>query len=479
LSGSTIVLTHSPRSNLVRLDPLSRTLDRKPHALDVPTNAFSAAVRCLFAAFLVGIGLTFTACEDSSSVGLGVGPDTLEGGRPVTQDLLPSASATIVRPDITSNVQPNAPNGHRILVGTVTDPIVGTIQTRGHIDVAQSSIPTDFERVDAAELVLIPEYRYGTTAEPQGVTLHRATDEIQSGLTADSDELGVGDEIVRFSFVDQDTSVTVPLPDRWVNRFGPDLLNENDFENLFRGFVLQTESGNRVTGFDRSSSFLRLIDTSAGTTDTLTFSGAKSFSRIVKTAEPTTAPPPGRAVLIDGVGQDLAATFDFFTDDPPGAGRSPFDELGIVPVARAEFFFPPDTTALKNNEPANFGRPSPQSYLFQAQLADGQLDTLSTGQYTTCLDIGAQSVSSDSTCVVPVSLGTAGVVSNSAVTARLVERALAQLNTVPPAETPDPLFRRYFLELEGPEPSITPVLIATPNADPASSYRLVVTITPQ
>jgi len=81
--------------------------------------------------------------------------------------------------------------------------------------------------------------------------------------------------------------------------------------------------------------------------------------------------------------------------------------------------------------------------------------------------------------VVPVSLGTAGVVSNSAVTARLVERALAQLNTVPPAETPDPLFRRYFLELEGPEPSITPVLIATPNADPASSYRLVVTITPQ
>lgn len=434
--------------------------------------------RCFLAALVSGILLlSLAACDDSSTVGLGVGPDTLAGGTPEVFNAFPDPFEIregADEPPITSNTRPSPQNGHRILAGTVTDPLAGTITTRGHIDFGRASGVSSVRTIVSVDLLLEPEYRYGSTTDAQTVTVHNAIDEIRDSLRANSTALSVGSEITSGTFMSEDTLVTIPMPESWITANRGDLLNVSDddesgFDAQFRGLIVAPSSGNHVMGFDRSSSRLRMIaEDAGGDRDTLEYFGSKSFTYIERSGSPT--PPAGTELFVDGFGQELATNIDF--DGPP------FDELGVVPINRAEFVISIDSMALEQSSPANFVRPgiteSQLSFLLRGQLTDERAseDNLSgAGQYRLCRLLGNPIATFETSCVIPIEQTNEGLLAQPNSFQRVVEVALQQ---------EDPLFKEYTVEFSSPEPSITPLLLRRPDSSaPDGSTRLQVTLVPQ
>jgi len=426
--------------------------------------------RCFLAALFSGaLLLSLSACDDSSTVGLGVGPDSLEGGQPVTVTASPDTFDTFTEVDVTSQVASSTDsipsNGHRILVGTVDDPLVGTIVTRGHIDFRQPDDVGNFESIDGVNLVLQTEYRYGDTSGVQTIDVREADTEIQSDWTADETGITFGDVITSFDIAASDTTVTVSLPSSWVAANGPTLFStstgSDSYDALFEGLVLTTQSGNRVTGFDRESSFLQVAyQPAANVQDTLEYDGAKSFTHIERTT--TASPPNGTELLLDGLGTNLITNFDF--TDPP------FDELGLVPVNRAELVLPVDSTALEQSTPANFVRPALEGIFLRARAVDSLRAETSTGELSLCRSLGLQTTV-ESSCLIDLSLTSTGLGAPNSAMRLIVERTLLE---------EAPLFDRYVLELNAGEPTITPLLLSTPDATNENNRpRLQVTVVPQ
>lgn len=424
--------------------------------------------RCLLAALVSGALLfSLAGCDDSSTVGLGVGSDTLSGGQPQTVNAFPNVFETqsSTRAPITSNVT-SANNGHRILTGTVTDPVVGTITARGHIDFGQPASANSVASILSVDLVLEPEYRYGSTTDQQTITVHDAVDEVIGGLPADTTALGVGPQITSASFTSPDTLVTVPLPESWVTANGPTLLNADDGDNgydaTFNGLVLVPESGNHVMGFDRNSSQLRVIaELDDGEQDTLRYPGSKSFSYIERSG--TSTVPETSELLLDGVGTQLIAALDF--------NDSLFQALGPVPVNRAEFVLPTDSSALSASLPADFTRPDPGALLLRGELPDARTepDDYFQGRNRTCVQLGLTTL--QESCVFTIQESTNGYLASPAEFQRVVEQSLRETDT---------LFTRFVLEFGSAEPSITPLLLRRPDPNrPNGSTRLQLTIVPQ
>ncbi len=428
--------------------------------------------RCLLAALVSGALLfSLSACDDSSTVGLGVGPDTLAGGQPQTVNAFPDTFSVRQTPDgprVTSNVRPSPSDGHRILVGTVNDPLVGTMMTRGHIDFTQPAAADSVSAIVRADLILEPEYRYGSTTDQQTVTVHRATNEIQENLPSDTTILGVGAEITSGSFVSADTLVTIPLPDDWVSSNRADLLNTSDGEDdgydaRFKGLVLAPSAGNHVMGFNRRASRLRLItDNVNGDRDTLEYFGAKSFTYIERSGSPSV--PEGNELLVDGSGEELVTSIDF--DGPP------FTSIGRVPLNRTEFVIPIDTLALQEQGPTNFTRPTADGFLLLGKLTDefASSESESNGQFFACRSI-LQVATVGRSCALTIQRTNNGLMVQTELIQRVLELVL---------EDDEQLFSEYVLEFSSSKPSITPVLLRRPNPDnPAGSTRLQLTYVPQ
>lgn len=425
--------------------------------------------RCLLAALVSGALLfSLAGCDDSSTVGLGVGSDSLSGGEPETVNAFPSVFEAESDTDapITSSVT-STNSGYRFLSGSVTDPVVGTITTRGHIDFGQPATASSVASILSVDLILEPEYRYGSTTDQQTITVHDAVDEIISGLPSDTTALGVGAEITSASFTSSDTLVTVPLPDTWVTTNGPTLLNasddtENGYDATFNGVVLVPESGNHVMGFDRAGSRLRVIaELDDGEQDTLDYIGSKSFTYIERTGTPNV--PATSELLVDGVGTRLATTIDF--------NDALFEELGPVPVNRAEFVIPVDSAALSATQPVDFTRPEAGALLLRGELPDARTEPSDffQGRNQTCTRLGLTTF--QESCIFTITETDNGYLVSPPEFQRVVEESLRE---------PDTLFTQFVLSFSGAQPSITPLLLRRPNPDnPDGSTRLQLTLVPQ
>ncbi|PSQ98145.1 MAG: hypothetical protein BRD51_03485 [Bacteroidetes bacterium SW_11_64_17] len=317
----------------------------------------------VFAVFLSGVALLFSGCGDSSDVGLGVGPDSLEGGQPVTFNINPELDTTRLVPqtgrDLTPSLGGSAPTW-RFLVGRVDDPLTGgsATEAEGYMDVSPpSSLPDRISSADpdsiAAELRLSPTYVHGDTTSSVDIEVRELEENAEMDRARADTSFPVGSFAtngpVSVSPNPDDSLVTIGLSDAWVEDRLDDL--QQDSLDAFFGFKLTTGSSeDAVIGFSAGSASLRL--THRGDSTTADYNALKVFTHVEQTGPP--ASPPDTAshrLLQDGVGTGLEMRWSF--DEPL------LDTLDSDPLNRAQIFVPVDTTAMKAAAgPQTFVRPS-------------------------------------------------------------------------------------------------------------------------
>lgn len=300
--------------------------------------------------FLV-LPLFLFACEDPSSVGLGlVGDD--EGGIPNTR-VIPLETLRGVPDD---GIRDNA---GQVLAGQVVDPTFGTISTMGFIDFRSNlDLPTSYEdgTVEEATLQLIPTYVYGDTVETLTFALHEVLTEFEiSGNTQDSIP-DIGPELLQFSFTPVDDLIEVPLPESWVTQY-EEALRASTFGDTFHGFKLIPVSGNAIVGFQNTIGTATLTQAAArlqgiAGTDTVGYVADKSITQIEKLADGNL--PMDRIALQNGITPKIAIDFSI-------------DSLMNQSLNRASLELKIDTEALET--PAGFVRPEINTLLFSGVVA--------------------------------------------------------------------------------------------------------------
>ena len=331
----------------------------------------------LCAALVGGVALlSLSACSDSSNVGLGVGPDSLKGGQPVTLDITPDLDTTQTSPITGDNArQQPLRNQWRFLVGVVDDPIPGTgvIEADGYIDFAgRSSLPSPIisaENADSltAELRLTPTYLHGDSTDAMNVEVYdlmeEATmDSARASTSFDADETDPA-SVDMAEITPTDSVVVIELRKSWISDNLEILQDTSDegavFEDDFPGFKIVAPNSEAVAGFSSFSATLRL--THISDTTTADYPGLKSFTHIEQ-RNVSASPPNTHKLLQDGVGVGLSMEWDF--------DENPLDSLQSDPLNRAEIFVPVDTLALQQDysEP-DFTRPLPKGYRLIASRA--------------------------------------------------------------------------------------------------------------
>lgn len=323
----------------------------------------------LTAAVLCGaLVLSLSACSDPTSVGAGVGPDSLRGGDPVTEEIVPSTLEASTVPSRTGyNVPATVPSNQRrtwrFLSGSVYDPLAGTITADGYVDFIgpASREPIQDAEVDSldANLRLVPTYLHGDTTSTLSLQLFDLSeDATMSRAPSDTSFSAEAQAIDSYSISPTDSVVTLSLPRSWIEEHQEELQDTTAFNNSFHGFKISAagEANNAVAGFDHGSSTLEVATSS----DTVAFPVQKSFSHVERRNAPPT--DSNRVVLVDGVGTGLKMAWD---DNPL------LDSLRAsnTPLNRADITVPVDTTSSTD---ANFARPLPTNYrILASRTPDG------------------------------------------------------------------------------------------------------------
>ena len=324
--------------------------------------------------------LSLSACSDSSNVGLGVGPDSLSGGQPITLDVKPELDTARTLP-ITGESSRKAPirNTWRVLAGVVDDPLPGTgvIEAEGYLDFAgRSSLPSEIELANSAdsltaELRLTPNYLHGNSSDAVAMEVYDLTEEatMDSARANDSFDADETDpaSVDTAQINPTDSLVTIELRESWIAENLSTLQNTSDngtaFEENFPGFKIVALNSQAVIGFSSFDATLRLTYTSESDTVTADYSGLKSFTHIEQRGV-TEEPPSSHKLLQDGAGMDLTMKWDYgeeeLSEEEKKGGK--VDSLKISPLNRAEIFVPIDTSAMKNRSRENFDRPLPKGY---------------------------------------------------------------------------------------------------------------------
>ena len=318
-----------------------------------------------------GIALfLFSACSDSSDVGLGVGSraDSLRGGQPTTLNVAPEVDTTRTAPLTGENVrQPPTRSTWRFLTGVVDDPIPGTgiIEAEGYIDFAgRSSLPSQLISANnadslAAELRLTTDYLHGQSNERIAVKVYDLTaeatmDSARATASFDADETeSVAVDTARIT--PTDSLVTIELRQSWIDEHLPILQDTSgdgaDFEDTFSGFKIVAPNSEAVVGFSFSNATLRLIhEPDSATAD---YAALKTFTHIEQ-RNATGSAPTGQNLMLGGIGVGLSMNWDF--------DAAPLDTLENAPLNRAEIYVPLDTLALDNFSRSNFARPRPRGF---------------------------------------------------------------------------------------------------------------------
>jgi hypothetical protein len=290
----------------------------------------------------VVVGILTTACDDPGGVGIElIGSD---GGRPATHDAPTPAS-----PDSVTDIPGNAV---RVLMGTVSDPLLGDMEAVGYIDFDDESIQDDMVLV--VELDLVFDYAYGDTTSQVLFSLSDM-DEDWEALAPSDTTLESGKEREIFSAMGSSGRVAVRLPQDWVDE-KQDILRDPDFRTLFNGFEIRALSGNAVLGLNADASLMRMHTES----DTLPFPINKNTTTLKRQATGTI--PEGSLMVQDGFGDAVRLDVDF-TDVPLGA------------VNRAILSVPLDSLGIQASAPPHFVRPLIDVVDLIAVLDDGTVVT--------------------------------------------------------------------------------------------------------
>lgn len=433
-------------------------------------------------AFLVGgaLLLSITACDDASNVGLGVGPDSLQGGEPVTLDAVPSLDTTTVAPQTGLQLRPDIGAGRntwRFLAGRVNDPVGGTIEADGYFDLLGRSflsaplLDADVDSLDA-ELRLLPTYVHGDTTSTVDIRLFELAEEADmNGARADT-TFPVTNEVTSTTLSPTDSLVVIDLPQSWLVDNLESLRDTTDggtnFEESFHGFRLVAgDRANAVVGFSSTTIALRLRHTSRGTT--ADYVGFKTFTHVERRNVPPA--PDNYIVLQDGVGLSLTMNWDF--------DSNPLDSLKNSPINRADILVPVDTTALKaRSGSASFARPLAKGFRILATRSEGP-------NAPSCGSVGTAEVPDDeSVCALPLvgAAAPAGARATNDASFRIFNTSL--LN--------QPVFSGYRVHVAdrqstsiGPNstirpglPSTLPVLVPRPEVQDLDEPRVTLTVTP-
>jgi len=335
----------------------------------------------LCAALVGGVALlSLSACSDSSDVGLGVGPDSLRGGQPVTLEVPPELDTTHTSPITGENIREQpARSPWRFLVGEVDDPVPGTgvIETEGYVDFAgQSSLPSQIQDASdadslTAELRLTTDYRHGPD-EPMEVEVYDLTEEAPMDSARADTSFGA-DEMASVAvdtarIAPTNSLVTIELRKSWIGEnldTLQDTSNEGSgFENDFLGFTIRAPNSQAVVGFSSFDAALRLTSIASGDTVTTDYPALKTFTHIEQ--RNAGDPPPGFKLLQDGIGVDLTMNWAYGEKEfrnEPSTDSLPADTERVLPLNRAEIFVPADTSALNQYSGGDdFARPLPKGY---------------------------------------------------------------------------------------------------------------------
>ncbi len=358
-------------------------------------------------ALLVGgvLLVSFTACTDSSDVGLGV-DSGLQGGSPSTLDVTPDVRDTTVAPitGITRDSAQGRPPAQsqnqgawRFLVGKVDDPTPGTgvVTADGYVDFAgPDDLPEDLQDANpdalTAELRLTTDYLHGDSSETMDVEVYDLMSEADmdsARSTASFDAAPSPVSVETATINPSDSLVTIRLKASWISgNIGT--LRGSDFEEAFYGFKIVAPSSEAVVGFSSSTASLRLRTGSGDDATTADYPSLKTFTHVERTG--AGAPPSGYRLMQGGVGKGLAMEWDF--------GKSPLDTLESAPLNQTNIFVPNDTSALDSLDSAenasNFERPQPQGYRIIATRSSGA---------PSCPAVGSVRFSStDEACVLPL-----------------------------------------------------------------------------
>lgn len=431
--------------------------------------------RCC-AVLLCGVLLwAVSGCDDPSTVGVGVGPDSLQGGTPVTLDVGATSQRIVADPSPTGNGG-SAP-AWRMLVGTVDDPLTGPIAANAYVDLRTPvaipdtilNAPPESLRV---ELDLEPSYIHGDTTSTVTLAVYAVDDEMDiAGATSDQTFPATpirdanGQALTASFSAGRDSLITIPLPQRWVADNIEVLTDTTDggraFADAFHGFRLEARSGNAIVGFTRSSTTLEIQRTEGVLSSQ--FGALKQFTHVERTGEKPSL--DGRRVAVDGLGEAFAFSFDF--DAPP------LDTLSGAFVNRASIIAPVDTTAWAEMRPTDFVRPRGTfGFRTVARLSD----TLNAA----CGDAGVPALS-DSTCAIPM-------VSQAIPSAALTDLNVS-LRVFRQSLLSGPLFSEYQIEIAAEQntqntlslglPSTLPVVFHRPSPTSIDSTRATLTVTPQ
>lgn len=442
----------------------------------------SARSSWVFAVLLSGVLFLFAGCGDSSDVGLGVGPDSLEGGQPMTLDINPKLDTTTLVPQTGRNLTPSLGGGTptwRFLVGRVDDPLTGggVVEAEGYMDVRPpSTLPDRISSASpdsiAATLRLNPTYVHGDTSSSVDIEVLELTEDAEMDQARADTSFPAGsfatDGPVSISPNPDDSLVTIALSDAWVEDRLADL--KPDSLANFYGFKLTTGSSeDAVAGFSASSASLRLLH--RGDSTTADYDAIKVFTH-VEQASPPSPPTTSHRLLQDGVGRGLEMNWNF--------GDPPLDTLATDPLNRAQVFIPVDTTAMKAATPPSFVRPLPEGFRIIATRE-------SAPSTPSCAAVRA-AVFSERECalpLVPSAAPGAALVSNNVAFPTFDQSFQRTRNGQPPVFQDVRLFIADREDTSGDTrstiqpglPTTLPILVDTEGGDPGPP-RATLTVTP-
>jgi len=461
----------------------------------------------LCAVFIGGAALlSLSACSDSSSVGLGVGPDSLRGGAPVTLDVRPNLDTTRISPITGENTsQPTARSAWRFLVGVVDDPVpgTGTVEAEGYVDFSgRSTLPFEILSADnvavlSAELRLTTDYLHGLD-EPMDVTVYDLSEEAEmdsarANVSFDTDRTEPA-SVDAAQINPTDSLVTIELRQSWIRdnlAVLRDTTNGGDtFEDNFPGFKIVASASQSVVGFSSTDATLRLIHTPDSTT--ADYPSQKTFTHIEQ-RNVTNSPPSNHELLIGGVGVDLSMEWAYGEEEFQEEARSgtpidslPADSGRALPLNRAEIFVPVDTLALNDFSESNFVRPTPGGFrLLATRAPDPDIPPCTVILQAQGLAAG------DRACAVPLA---PSAIPSGALVSNNVAFPVFQQSFRRVGDGRSPVFTTYRLQVADRDgtsqnplsttqlglPSTLPVLVqrpASPSQDPGPP-RATLTVTP-
>ncbi|WP_157621256.1 DUF4270 family protein [Salisaeta longa] len=405
--------------------------------------------------------LAANACDSSSTIGLGVGPDSLRGGDPVELTVpVRNMQDTTLQPAVTSGLTlPIGTSINRVVAGRVDDPVIGITTAQGYVDFSAPRVyppgyASDVTEIQSVTLELEPNYVYGDTTQPVELTVFDTAAEWSADSLRADTTLGRLGEITTLTYNPSDTLVTVDFPQSWIDANEPVLTDTSDsFANRFNGIALTHASGNAVVGFQRATAVLRVRTQ----VDTLAFTGRKVFSGVSYAEDGTL--PQGRALLQQTTGQ--AAVFSLPKDE------APLDTLGQAPVNRARIVLPVDTLTFDRNTPMGFVRPAPNAFVLVARLAEGA---------PLCTELGLSFFDANS-CAIPLVRLDEGLVAGTIQATGGLPTATLE-NLFERIAQDGPLFTRYRVQVASSQVAPNVLLLTTPQSTNAPVPRAELVVTP-